>query len=78
VLAIVFHVASCWLLGIDVDSTLVSSTAAIFGPAFIPPVTAALKNKALLGPGLTLGLAGFAVGTYLGLFTAWALRSLGG
>ncbi len=77
-LAVVFHVVLCWLFGIDADSTLVSSTAAVFGPAFIPPVTAALKNKALLGPGLTLGLAGFAIGTYVGLFTAWALRSLGG
>ncbi len=77
-LAIVFHVALCWLFGIDADSTIVTSTAAIFGPAFIPPVTAALKNKALLGPGLTLGLAGFAIGTYVGLLTAWGLRSLGG
>ncbi|MDX2015613.1 MAG: DUF819 family protein [Myxococcaceae bacterium] len=77
-LAVVFHVALCWLFGVDADSALVSSTAAVFGPAFIPPVTAALKNKALLGPGLTLGLAGFAIGTYVGLFTAWALRSLGG
>ena len=78
VLAVGLHVGACWLFDIDADSTLVSSTAAIFGPAFIPPVTAALKNKALLGPGLTLGLAGFAVGTYLGLLTAWALRSLAG
>jgi uncharacterized membrane protein len=77
-LAITFHVALCWLFRIDADSTIVTSTAAIFGPAFIPPVTAALKNKALLGPGLTLGLAGFAIGTYVGLLTAWGLRSLGG
>lgn len=77
-LSVVLHVSLCKAFGIDVDTTLVSSTAAVFGPAFIPPVAAALKNKALLAPGITLGLAGLALGTYLGLFTAWALRSLGG
>lgn len=77
-LSVVFHIALCKLFRIDVDSTLISSTAAIFGPAFIPPVAASLKNRALLGPGITLGLAGLALGTYLGLFTAWALRAVGG
>jgi hypothetical protein len=61
-----------------VDTAIISSTATIFGPPFIGPVAAALKNRALVGPGLTLGLAGIALGTYLGLATAYALRSLAG
>jgi uncharacterized membrane protein len=77
-LAIVFHVALSALLGIDADSTLICSTATIYGPAQIGPVAAALKNRALVGPGLTLGLAGYALGNYLGLLTAWGLRWLGG
>ena len=66
------------LLRIDADSTLICSTATIYGPAQIGPVAAALKNRALVGPGLTLGLAGIALGNYLGLLTAWGLRWLAG
>lgn len=77
-LAAVIHFALCALFRIDVDTAIISSTATIFGPPFIGPVAAALKNRALVGPGLTLGLAGIALGTYLGLATAWALRALGG
>jgi uncharacterized membrane protein len=77
-LAIVLHTALSALLRIDADSTLICSTATIYGPAQIGPMAAALKNRALVGPGLTLGLAGLALGNYLGLFTAWGLRWLGG
>lgn len=77
-MAIVLHVALSAFLRIDADSTLICSTATIYGPAQIGPVAAALKNRALVGPGLTLGLAGFALGNYLGLATAWGLRWLAG
>jgi uncharacterized membrane protein len=77
-LAIVLHTALSALLRIDADSTLICSTATIYGPAQIGPVAAALKNRALVGPGLTLGLAGLALGNYLGLMTAWGMRWLGG
>jgi uncharacterized membrane protein len=77
-LAIVLHTALSAVLRIDADSTLICSTATIYGPAQIGPVAAALKNRALVGPGLTLGLAGLALGNYLGLLTAWGLRWLGG
>jgi uncharacterized membrane protein len=77
-LAIVLHVTGSALLRIDVDSTLICSTATIYGPAQIGPVAAAMKNRALVGPGLTLGLAGLALGNYLGLLTAWGLRWLAG
>lgn len=77
-LAIVLHVTGSALLRIDADSTLICSTATIYGPAQIGPVAAAMKNRALVGPGLTLGLAGIALGNYLGLLTAWGLRWLAG
>ncbi len=78
VLAAVIHFALCALFRIDVDTAIISSTATIFGPPFIGAVAAALKNRALVGPGLTLGLAGIALGTYLGLATAYVLRALAG
>lgn len=77
-LAIIIHTVLSMLVGIDADSTLICSTATIYGPAQIGPVAAALKNRALVGPGLTLGLAGIALGNYLGLLTAWGLRWLAG
>jgi uncharacterized membrane protein len=77
-LAIVIHATLSALLRVDVDSMLICSTATIYGPAQIGPVAAALKNRVLVGPGLTLALAGFALGNYLGLLTAWGLRWLGG
>ncbi len=77
-LAIVLHVALCAAFRIDADTTLMSSTATIYGPAFVGPVAAALKNRELVGPGITMGLAGLALGTYGGLFTAWTLRWLAG
>jgi uncharacterized membrane protein len=68
------HFALCKLFGIDADTALISQTATIFGPPFIGPVCKAIKNQALVGPGLTLGLMGIALGTYLGLATAWTLK----
>lgn len=74
--AIVLHMFLCWVFRIDVDTALISSTATIYGPAFIGPVAASLKNRALVGPGLTMGLAGIALGTWLGIATAQVLRTL--
>ena len=76
-LSIALHVGLSRLFNLDTDTTIIVSTATIFGPAFIGPVASALKNRQLVGPGLTLGLAGIALGTYFGLFTSWALHALG-
>ena len=74
--AAALHFALCRLFGIDVDTAIISSTATIFGPPFIGPVATALGNRQLVGPGLTLGLMGIALGTYLGLATSWALHAI--
>lgn len=76
-LAIVVHVGLCKLARLDADTVLITSTATIFGPAFIGPVAAAIKNRELVGPGITLGLAGIALGTYLGLLTVYLLQAFG-
>ena len=74
--AVLLHVGLAAAFRLDADTTLMTSTAAIFGPAFIGPVAAAIKNRRLVAPGLTMGLMGIALGTYLGLATAWVLRQL--
>ncbi len=76
VLAVALHVLLSRAFRLDVDTTIICSTATIFGPAFVGPVASALKNRQLVGPGITLGLAGIALGTYFGLFTSWTLHAL--
>lgn len=74
VLTVVVHFALAVLFRIDADTMLITSTATIFGPAFIGPVARALRNRELMVSGITTGLMGFALGTYLGLAVSWLLR----
>jgi uncharacterized membrane protein len=53
---------------------IITSTAGIFGPAFIPPVATALGNREIIFSGIATGLVGYAVANYLGLRLAWMLR----
>jgi len=71
--SLTIHVALCRLSGIDRDTTVITSTAALFGPAFIGPVSVRLGNRAVFVSGLMSGLVGYAVGNYLGLLIAWLL-----
>ncbi|AEI68497.1 DUF819 family protein [Corallococcus macrosporus] len=74
VLAVLLHFCLGALFRIDADTVLITSTATIFGPAFIGPVARALRNRELMVSGVTTGIMGFALGTYLGLAVAWFLR----
>ena len=76
--AILLHYALCALFRIDADTAIITSTAAVFGPPFIPPIAEALDNKDMLLTGLTTGLVGYAVGNYLGLGLAYLVRGLTG
>lgn len=67
------HILLARLFRIDAGTLLITSTATIFGPPFVPAVARAMKNDALVAPGVTIGLLGLAAGTYLGLATAWVL-----
>ena len=71
---IILHTLLSALFRIDRDTTIIASTACIFGPAFIIPVADALKNKAIILPGLVLGIVGYAMGNYLGIFMAYILN----
>ena len=62
----IVHVIFAKILKIDVDCTMVTATAGIYGPAFIPAITKQIKNDALTVPGLICGSIGYAIGTLLG------------
>ncbi len=74
--SIAVHLALMIALRVDVDTAIVTSTAAIYGPAFIGPVAGALGNREIVVSGITAGLVGIALGNYLGLALAAALHAL--
>lgn len=62
------------LFRIDADTTVITMTSLIFSPPFVPVVAAKLKNKEIIISGLTIGIIGYAVGNYLGILIAYALK----
>ena len=59
---------------VDTDTMMITSTAFICSPPFVPVVAAALKNREVIVSGLTVGILGYAVGNYLGITIAYLLR----
>lgn len=70
------HFLLSWIFRIDADTTLITSVAGIFGPAFIGPVASVLKNKDIVVSGLTTGLVGYAIANYLGIGMAHAFHAV--
>jgi len=65
------------LLKLDVATLSVASQAAVGGPSSALAVAVSREWRALLLPGVIVGLLGYAVGTYAGLSVGWLVRTLG-
>lgn len=63
----------CFIMRVDADTAIITSTAAIYGPAFIAPVAQAIGNERVVMSGLTAGLLGYVVGNYAGISIAYLL-----
>lgn len=74
---ILIHILLAYVTKIDVDTLMISSTAALFGPAFIAPIAKAINNSELIVYGIAVGLLGYILGNYLGLGVSWILHFLG-
>ena len=61
---------------IDSDMMVIASVTYINSPPFVPMMAAAMKNKDVLIPGLTIGVIGYAVGNYLGFLMSHLLGFL--
>lgn len=72
--SVLLHYLMAALLRIDTDTVLITSTAAIFGPAFIGPVASSIRNRQIIVAGITTGMLGYAIGNYLGLAIAYLLQ----
>lgn len=71
--ALFLHLLLAFIFRLDAETFMITSTAAIFGPVFIGHVAAAIRNRELIFPGIAAGLAGFAIGNFLGVGLAWLL-----
>jgi uncharacterized membrane protein len=74
VAAILLHFLLARLFRLDTDTVLITSTAAVFGPAFVGPVAAAIGNRRIIVSGLAAGVLGYAIGNYAGLAVAYLLQ----
>ncbi len=65
--AMIVQALLCRLMGIDRDTFLIASGASVMSVPFIPVIAGALRNRALLVPGIAIAIIGYAVGNYLGI-----------
>ena len=65
-----------WIFRIDADMMVISSVTFINSPPFVPMMAAAMKNKNVLVPGLSIGIIGYAAGNYLGFLISEFLKLL--
>ncbi len=68
------HALLARIFNIDADTVIISGSALICSPPFVPVVAGALKNRDVILTGLIVGIAGYAIGNYLGVFIAYMLR----
>ncbi len=71
---LILHVTLSAIFRIDADTTLITSTALLYSPPFVPVVANALKNKDIILPGITVGVVGYAIGNYLGVAIAYLFQ----
>ncbi|HSV87580.1 MAG TPA: DUF819 family protein [Bacteroidales bacterium] len=68
------HTILSKILKIDADTTMITSTALICSPPFVPVIAGALNNRQVVVTGITIGIIGYAIGNYLGITIAYLLR----
>lgn len=59
---------------VDSDTMVITSVALINSPLFVPMIAESMKNKKVIITGITVGVIGYAVGNYLGIFLAQLLK----
>ena len=70
------HVLLSMFFKIDADTVIITSTAMVYSPPFVPVVAGALKNKDVIISGVTAGMFGYVIGNFLGVFTGDFLAGL--
>lgn len=74
--SLILQAILCRIFKIDVDTFLITSSAAIMSVPFIPVIAGALKNRYILVPGFAAAIIGYILGNYLGVAVAWGTKAL--
>ncbi|MCE5347826.1 MAG: DUF819 family protein [Bacteroidales bacterium] len=72
--SLILHLILAKIFKVDADNFLITATAFIFSPPFVPLVANALKNKDLIVTGITGGIIGYVLGNYFGVALAYFLK----
>lgn len=58
---------------VDADTMVIASVALINSPLFVPMIAESMKNRKVILTGITIGVIGYAIGNYLGIFVSGIL-----
>lgn len=72
--SLILHLILAKIFRVDADNFLITATAFIFSPPFVPLVANALKNKDVIVTGITGGIIGYILGNYFGIALAYFLK----
>jgi len=72
--SLILHLLLARIFRIDADNFLITATAFIFSPPFVPLVAGALRNKDVIVTGITGGIIGYILGNYFGVGLAYFLK----
>jgi uncharacterized membrane protein len=72
--SLILHLILAKIFKVDADNFLITATAFIFSPPFVPLVANALKNKDVIVTGITGGIIGYILGNYFGVGLAYFLK----
>lgn len=74
--SLILHMVFSYFLKIDADTAVIASNAFVNAPPSVPVIASAMKNRKALTTGLTIGIIGYAMGTYLGILISTLLSHL--
>jgi uncharacterized membrane protein len=71
---LILHLILSKIFKVNADDFLITTTAFVFSPPFVPVVAGALKNKDVIITGITVGIIGYVIGNYLGVGLGYFLK----
>jgi len=72
--SLLLHLLLSKIFRVNADDYLITTTAFVFSPPFVPVVAGALKNKDVIITGITVGIIGYVIGNYLGVGLGYFLK----
>ncbi len=78
IFAFTIHGLLSKLMKVDSDTHLITITALIYSPPFVPVIAAILKNKQVIMTGMLVGIVGWVIGNYAGIGFAYLMQAIFG